>query len=161
METKRKSKKEKKSRSKDQRSSVQATDDDSKEQSASVADNDDKTEGGKTWQDMEAYDASPVPQHSPDRAPTIKSSVQSVVVRRCSPRPSPLQKPSPPSPSVLPSGGPFRSSTRQSPFEHSLSPPRKSPLTKSSPTMGFYQKEEGRSGELTAPIGTGYKRYAL
>nr|DBA33654.1 TPA: hypothetical protein GDO54_001303 [Pyxicephalus adspersus] len=161
VETKRKSKKEKKSHSKDQRSSVQA-DDDSKEQSASVADND-KTESSKTWQDMEAYDTSPVPQRSPDeRAPTVKSSVQSVVVRRCSPRPSPGQKPSPPSPSVLQSGGNFRSSSRQSPFEHSLSPPRKSPMTKSPPTLGSLygnQKEEGRSGELTAPIGTGYKRF--
>lgn len=165
VETKRKSKKEKKSHSKDQRSSVQATDDDSKEQSASVADNDDKTEGGKTWQDMEAYDTSPVRQHSSEeRAPTVKSSVQSVVVRRCSPRPSSGQKPSPSSPSVLQSGGTFRSSSRQSPFDHSLSPPRKSPMTKSPPTMGSLygsQKEEGRSGELTAPIGTGYKRYIL
>ncbi|XP_077337823.1 thyroid hormone receptor-associated protein 3 isoform X2 [Lithobates pipiens] len=162
VETKRKSKKEKKSHSKNQRSSVQATDDDSKEQSASVAD-DDKTEGGKTWQDMEAYDTSPVRQHSSEeRAPTVKSSVQSVVVRRCSPRPSPGQKPSPSSPSVLQSGGTFRSSSRQSPFDHSLSPPRKSPMTKSPPTMGSLygsQKEEGRSGELTAPIGTGYKRF--
>ncbi|XP_068125167.1 thyroid hormone receptor-associated protein 3 isoform X2 [Hyperolius riggenbachi] len=165
VETKRKSKKEKKSHSKDQRGSVQATDDESKEQSASgAADTGSKSEAGKAWQDMEAYDTSPIPHHSPEeRAPTVKSSVQSVVVRRCSPRPSSMQKPSPPSPSVLQSSGTFRSSSRQSPFEHSLSPPRKSPLTKSSPTVGSLygsiQKEEGRSEELTAPVGTGYKRF--
>ncbi|KAG9492863.1 hypothetical protein GDO78_001034 [Eleutherodactylus coqui] len=163
VETKRKSKKDKKSHSKDQRSSAQATDDDSKEQSASGGADPSSKEGNKAWQDMETYDESPAPQHSPsERTPTLKSSVQSVVVRRCSPRPSPAQKPSPPSPTVLQSSATFRVSSRQSPFEHSLSPPRKSPLTKSPPSMsslyGNSQKEEGRSGELTAPVGTGYKR---
>ncbi|XP_066431061.1 thyroid hormone receptor-associated protein 3 isoform X1 [Eleutherodactylus coqui] len=164
VETKRKSKKDKKSHSKDQRSSAQATDDDSKEQSASGGADPSSKEGNKAWQDMETYDESPAPQHSPsERTPTLKSSVQSVVVRRCSPRPSPAQKPSPPSPTVLQSSATFRVSSRQSPFEHSLSPPRKSPLTKSPPSMsslyGNSQKEEGRSGELTAPVGTGYKRF--
>ncbi|KAE8624170.1 hypothetical protein XENTR_v10005852 [Xenopus tropicalis] len=161
--SKRKSKKEKKSHSKDQRGSAQAVDDDSKEQSGSGGpDTSSKTEGSKAWQDMEAYDTSPVPQDSPaERAPTVKSSVQSVVVRRCSPRPSPVQKPSPPSPSVLQGSGAYRASSRQSPFDHSLSPPRKSPLTKSPPLGALYgnQKEEGRSGEMSAPIGTGYKRF--
>ncbi|XP_075709395.1 thyroid hormone receptor-associated protein 3 isoform X2 [Rhinoderma darwinii] len=164
VETKRKSKKDKKSRSKDQRSSAHASDDDSKEQSTSGAADPNSKEGSKAWQDMEAYDESPAPQHSPaERAPTLKSSVQSVVVRRCSPRPSPVQKPSPPSPTVLQSSGSFRASSRQSPFEHSLSPPRKSSLSKSPPSMsslyGNNQKEEGRSGEMTAPVGTGYKRF--
>ncbi|XP_077151956.1 thyroid hormone receptor-associated protein 3 isoform X2 [Ranitomeya variabilis] len=163
VETKRKSKKDKKRRSKDRRSSPPATDDDSKEQSTSGAADTGSKEGSKTWQDMEAYDESPAPQHSPERAPTLKSSVQSVVVRRCSPRPSPGQKPSPPSPTVLQSGSSFRASSRQSPFEHSLSPPRKSPMTKSPPSMsslyGNSQKEDGRSGEMTAPVGTGYKRF--
>ncbi|XP_075051552.1 thyroid hormone receptor-associated protein 3 isoform X2 [Mixophyes fleayi] len=165
VETKRKSRKEKKSHSKDRRGSVQATDDDSKEQSTSGAvDTGSKLEAGKAWQDIEAYDTSPVPQHSPvERAPTLKSSVQSVVVRRCSPRPSPVQKPSPPSPTTLQSSGPFRASSRQNIFDTSLSPPRKSPLTKSPPSMGSIygnnQREESRSGEMTAPIGTGYKRF--
>ncbi|XP_053310638.1 thyroid hormone receptor-associated protein 3 isoform X2 [Spea bombifrons] len=160
--SKRKSKKDKKSHSKEQRG--RASDDDSKEHSGSgAADTGNKTEGSKSWQNTETYDTSPVPQHSPaERAPTLKSSVQSVVVRRCSPRPSPALKPSPPSPSVLQSSGSFRASSRQSPFDHSLSPPRKSPLTKSPPTVSSLygnQKEEGRSGEMTAPIGTGYKRF--
>ncbi|XP_056413124.1 thyroid hormone receptor-associated protein 3 isoform X2 [Hyla sarda] len=164
VETKRKSKKDKKSRSKEKRSSAQATDDDSKEQSTSGAADAGSKEGSKAWEDMEAYDESPAPQHSPsERAPTVKSSVQSVVVRRCSPRPSPVQKPSPPSPTVLQSSSSFRASSRQSPFEHSLSPPRKSPLNKSPPSMSSLysnsQKEEGRSGEMTAPVGTGYKRF--
>ncbi|KAM4796358.1 thyroid hormone receptor-associated protein 3 isoform 2-T2 [Rhinophrynus dorsalis] len=162
--SKRKSRKEKKMYSKDQRGSVHADDDESKEQSESGGgETGSKAEGTKPWQDMEAYDTSPVPQHSPaERAPTLKSSVQSVVVKRCSPRPSPVQKPSPPSPSVLQSSGTFRASSRQSPFDHSLSPPRKSPLTKSPPSLGLLygsQKEEGRSGEMSAPIGTGYKRF--
>ncbi|XP_041438979.1 thyroid hormone receptor associated protein 3 S homeolog isoform X5 [Xenopus laevis] len=161
--SKRKSKKEKKSHSKDQRGSAQPVDDDSKEQSGSGgADTGSKTEGSKAWQDVEAYDTSPVPQDSPaERAPTVKSSVQSVVVRRCSPRPSPVQKTSPPSPSVLQSSGAYRASSRQSPFDQSLSPPRKSPLAKSPPLGSLYgnQKEEGRSAEMAAPIGTGYKRF--
>ncbi|XP_044143635.1 thyroid hormone receptor-associated protein 3 isoform X3 [Bufo gargarizans] len=164
VETRRKSKKDKKSHSKDQRSSAQVTDDESKEQSTSGGADPGSKEGSKSWQDIEAYDESPATQHSPsERAPTLKSSVQSVVVRRCSPRPSPGQKPSPPSPTGLQSSSSFRASSRQSPFEHSLSPPRKSPLTKSPPSMsslyGSSQKEEGRSGEMTAPVGTGYKRF--
>ncbi|KAG8451450.1 hypothetical protein GDO86_003599 [Hymenochirus boettgeri] len=161
--SKRKSKKEKKTHPKEQRGSVQAADEDSKEQSGSgVADTESKAEGSKSWQDMEAYDTSPVQQHSPvERVPTVKSSVQSVVVRRCSPRPSPVQKPSPSSPSVLQSSGVYRASSRQSPFDHSLSPPRKSPLTKSPPLGALYgiPKEECRSGEMSAPVGTGYKRF--
>ncbi|XP_075460657.1 thyroid hormone receptor-associated protein 3 isoform X2 [Ascaphus truei] len=162
--SKRKSRKEKKSHSKDQRGSTLAADDDSKDLSVpGAADSGSKAEGSKAWQDMEAYDTSPIPQHSPaERAPTLKSSVQSVVVRRCSPRPSPVQKPSPPSPSVLQSSASFRGSSRHSPFDHSLSPPRKSPLTRSPPSMSSLygnQKEEGRSGEMSAPIGTGYKRF--
>uniref|UniRef100_A0A8C5LV97 Thyroid hormone receptor associated protein 3 n=1 Tax=Leptobrachium leishanense TaxID=445787 RepID=A0A8C5LV97_9ANUR len=162
--SKRKSRKEKKINSKDQRGSVQTGDEDSKEPSASGAgETGSKNEASKSWQDIEAYDTSPIPQHSPaERGPTLKSSVQSVVVRRCSPRPGPGQKPSPPSPSVLQSSGAFRASSRQSPFDHSLSPPRKSPLTKSPPSMGSLyggQKEEGRSGDMSAPIGTGYKRF--
>ncbi|KAG8588405.1 hypothetical protein GDO81_005968 [Engystomops pustulosus] len=164
VETKRKSKKDKKSHSKDQRSPAHGSDDDSKEQSTTGAADSASKEGSKAWQDMEAYDESPATQHSPtERAPTLKSSVQSVVVRRSSPRPSPVQKPSPQSPTILQSSSSMRASSRQSPYEHSLSPPRKSPLTKSPPSMsslyGSSQKEEGRSGEMTAPVGTGYKRF--
>ncbi|XP_063810472.1 thyroid hormone receptor-associated protein 3 isoform X2 [Pseudophryne corroboree] len=157
VETKRKSRKEKKSHSKDQRGSIQATDDDSKEQSTpGAADTGNKMDASKSWQDMEAYDTSPVPQHSPaERAPTLKSSVQSVVVRRCSPRPSPVQKPSPPSPTSLQGSGTFRASARQNIFD--ISPPRKSPLTKSPPTMGSIYGNQRE--EMTAPIGTGYKRF--
>ncbi|XP_053562998.1 thyroid hormone receptor-associated protein 3 isoform X4 [Bombina bombina] len=161
---KRKSKKEKKAHSKEHRASTQAADESNDQSASGTGDAGTKNEGSKTWQEMETYDTSPVLQHSPvERAPTLKSSVQSVVVRRCSPRPSPLQKPSPPSPSVLQTNTSFRASSRQSPFDHSLSPPRKSPITKSPPSIsslyGGSQKEDSRAGEMSAPVGTGYKRF--
>ncbi|XP_029475081.1 thyroid hormone receptor-associated protein 3 isoform X4 [Rhinatrema bivittatum] len=157
--SKRKSRKEKKTQSKDKRGSLQsAMDDNGKEPSG--ADGNTKTaEGSKSWQDM-TYDTSPTAQHSPtERGPTLKSSVQSVVVRRCSPRSSPS-----PQSSALQSGTSFRVTSRQSPFEHSLSPPKKSPLNKSPPTLssiyGGNQKEEGRSGETIGLGGGTYsKRY--
>lgn len=157
--SKRKSRKEKKTQSKDKRGSLQtAMEDDSKETSGADG-NTKATEGSKSWQDM-TYDTSPTAQHSPtERGPTLKSSVQSVVVRRCSPRSSPS-----PQGSALQSGTSFRVMSRQSPFEHSLSPPKKSPLNKSPPTLssiyGGNQKEEGRSGDTSGLGGTLYsKRY--
>ncbi|XP_078503778.1 thyroid hormone receptor-associated protein 3-like [Lissotriton helveticus] len=152
--SKRKSRKEKKTRSKDKRASLQTTgEDDSKETSLSGGgEPNSKAETSKDWQDI-SYDTSPIAQHSPERAPTLKSSVQSVVVRR-SPRPNPLQK-SPPSPQggAPPSGSSFRALSRQSPFDHNtsgMSPPKKAPLSKTSPTISSLYgnpKDEGRPGD--------------
>ncbi|XP_069079954.1 thyroid hormone receptor-associated protein 3 isoform X2 [Pleurodeles waltl] len=152
--SKRKSRKEKKTRSKDKRASLQTTgEDDSKETSLSGGgEPNSKAETSKDWQDI-SYDTSPIAQHSPERAPTLKSSVQSVVVRR-SPRSNPLQK-SPPSPQggAPPSGSSFRALSRQSPFDHNtsgMSPPKKAPLSKTSPTISSLYgnpKDEGRPGD--------------
>ncbi|XP_026558556.1 thyroid hormone receptor-associated protein 3 isoform X2 [Pseudonaja textilis] len=162
--SKRWSLKEKKS-SKEVRGSQSAGDnqgDDSKEQpfSGGTAQEVKSSEGSKTWQDVGTYGtsaasrASAMTELSPkERSPALKSPLQSVVVRRRSPRPSPLQKPSPTSSnpsqlgSALQSGSSFQAASHQ--FEHglaSLSPTRKSPVCKSPTTIssiyGASQKEE-------------------
>ncbi|NXU49821.1 TR150 protein, partial [Turnix velox] len=167
--SKRKSGKEKKSSSKDTRASQPPGDnqgDESKEQSLSGAAAQDAkaSEVSKPWQETSTYGTSSasrasVTELSPrERSPALKSPLQSVVVRRRSPRPSPLQKSSPPlsSPSALSSGlqgssssTSFQAGSHQSPFEHGssgLSPTRKSPVCKSpTPVSSMYgtsQKEE-------------------
>ncbi|XP_061452172.1 thyroid hormone receptor-associated protein 3 isoform X3 [Rhineura floridana] len=163
--SKRRSLKEKKSSSKDARGSQGAGDnqgDDTKEQpfSGGAAQDAKSSEGSKPWQEVGAYGtgsasrASAVTELSPkERSPALKSPLQSVVVRRRSPRPSPLQKPSPTSSnasqlgSVLQSSSSFQAASHQ--FEHNLaglSPTRKSPVCKSPTTIssiyGASQKEE-------------------
>uniref|UniRef100_A0A8D0BT32 Thyroid hormone receptor associated protein 3 n=1 Tax=Salvator merianae TaxID=96440 RepID=A0A8D0BT32_SALMN len=163
--SKRRSLKEKKSSSKDARGSQGAGDiqgDEAKEQPFSEGSTQDakSSEGSKPWQEVGSYGtgstsrASAVTELSPkERSPALKSPLQSVVVRRRSPRPSPLQKPSPTSSnpaqlgSALQSGCSFQAGAHQ--FEHnlgSLSPTRKSPVCKSPTTIssiyGASQKEE-------------------
>uniref|UniRef100_A0ABM5ES60 Thyroid hormone receptor-associated protein 3 isoform X2 n=1 Tax=Pogona vitticeps TaxID=103695 RepID=A0ABM5ES60_9SAUR len=165
--SKRRSLKDKKSSSKDGRGSQAAGgdnqgDDDTKEQpfSGGAAQDAKSTEGSKPWQEVGAYGASSasrasaVSELSPkERSPALKSPLQSVVVRRRSPRPAPLQKPSPTSSnpsqlgSALQSGSSFQAGTH--PFEHNLaglSPTRKSPVSKSPTTIsslyGTSQKED-------------------
>lgn len=157
--------KEKKSSSKDARGSQAAGDnqgDDNKEQpfSGGTVLDAKSSEGSKSWQEVGTYGtgsasrASAVTELSPkERSPALKSPLQSVVVRRRSPRPSPLQKPSPTSSnptqlgSTLQSSSSFQSGSHQ--FEHNLtglSPTRKSPVCKSPTTIssiyGASQKEE-------------------
>lgn len=102
-----------------------------------------------------------------ERSPALKSPLQSVVVRRRSPRPSPVQKPSPPRSSPSPMGSAaqsgstsFQGGSHQSPFEHGsagMSPTRKSPVCKSpTPVSSLYgaaPKEEG-----TAPGGGAFSK---
>uniref|UniRef100_A0A8D0G3Z6 Thyroid hormone receptor associated protein 3 n=1 Tax=Sphenodon punctatus TaxID=8508 RepID=A0A8D0G3Z6_SPHPU len=170
--SKRRSMKEKKSSSKDGRGSQAAGDsqgDDSKEQPFSGGASQDvkKSDGSKPWQDASAYGtssvsrASAVPELSPrERSPALKSPLQSVVVRRRSPRPSPLQKPSPPSsnPSQLSSG--LQGST-SFPFDHGssgLSPTRKSPVCKS-PTVSSIYGTSQKEDSATAGGSAFSKRY--
>ncbi|XP_044275389.1 thyroid hormone receptor-associated protein 3 isoform X2 [Varanus komodoensis] len=163
--SKRRSLKDKKSSTKDARASQGAGDnqgDDTKEQPFSGGTSQDvkSSEGSKPWQEVGTYGtssasrASAVSELSPkERSPALKSPLQSVVVRRRSPRPSPLQKPSPTSSnasqlgSALQSGSSFQAGSHQ--FEHNLaglSPTRKSPVCKSptpiSSIYGASQKEE-------------------
>ncbi|XP_048355911.1 thyroid hormone receptor-associated protein 3 [Sphaerodactylus townsendi] len=163
--SKRRSVKDKKSSSKDARGSQGAGDsqgDDTKDQPFSGGTSQDakSSEGSKSWQEVGTYGtstasrASVVTELSPkERSPALKSPLQSVVVRRRSPRPSPLQKPSPTSSNPtqmgmgLQSSSSFQAGSHQ--FEHnlaSLSPTRKSPLCKSPTTIGSIygasQKEE-------------------
>uniref|UniRef100_A0A5F9CXY8 Thyroid hormone receptor associated protein 3 n=1 Tax=Oryctolagus cuniculus TaxID=9986 RepID=A0A5F9CXY8_RABIT len=178
--SKRKSTKEKKSSSKDSRPSQAAGDnqgDEAKEQafSGSTSQDTKASESSKPWPDATTYStgstsrASAVSELSPrERSPALKSPLQSVVVRRRSPRPSPVPKPSPPLSntsqmgSALPSGAGYQSGTHQGQFDHgsgSLSPSKKSPVGKSPPatgsTYGSSQKEEN-----TAQGGAAYtKRY--
>ncbi|XP_012294994.1 thyroid hormone receptor-associated protein 3 isoform X1 [Aotus nancymaae] len=177
--SKRKSAKEKKSSSKDSRPSQAAGDnqgDETKEQAFSGGSSQDTkaSESSKPWPDAtygtgSASRASAVSELSPrERSPALKSPLQSVVVRRRSPRPSPVPKPSPPLSSTsqmgssLPSGAGYQSGTHQGQFDHgsgSLSPSKKSPVGKSPPstgsTYGSSQKEEN-----AAPGGAAYtKRY--
>uniref|UniRef100_A0A8P0T1T9 Thyroid hormone receptor associated protein 3 n=2 Tax=Canis lupus familiaris TaxID=9615 RepID=A0A8P0T1T9_CANLF len=178
--SKRKSAKEKKSSSKDSRPSQAAGDnqgDEAKEQTFSGGTSQDTkaSDSSKPWPDATTYSAgsasraSAVSELSPrERSPALKSPLQSVVVRRRSPRPSPVPKPSPPLSntsqmgSTLQSGAGYQAGTHQSPFDHgsgSLSPSKKSPVGKSPPatgsTYGSSQKEES-----TAPGGAAYtKRY--
>ncbi|XP_040830142.1 thyroid hormone receptor-associated protein 3 [Ochotona curzoniae] len=180
VESKRKSTKEKKSSSKDSRPSQAAGDnqgDEAKEQAFSGGTSQDTktSESSKPWPDATTYGtgstsrASAVSELSPrERSPALKSPLQSVVVRRRSPRPSPVPKPSPPLSntsqmgSAQPSSAGYQSGTHQGQFEHgsgSLSPSKKSPVGKSPPstgsTYGSSQKEES-----TAPGGAAYtKRY--
>ncbi|XP_042295169.1 thyroid hormone receptor-associated protein 3 isoform X2 [Sceloporus undulatus] len=163
--SKRRSLKDKKSSSKDARGSQGAGDsqgDESKEPpfSGGAAQDAKSSEGSKPWQEVGSYGvgsasrASAVTELSPkERSPALKSPLQSVVVRRRSPRPSPLQKPSPTSSnptqlgSALQGGSCFQAGSH--PFEHnlgSLSPTRKSPVCKSPTTIssiyGTSQKDE-------------------
>ncbi|XP_037005727.2 thyroid hormone receptor-associated protein 3 [Artibeus jamaicensis] len=165
--SKRKSAKEKKSSSKDSRPSQAAGDnqgEEAKEQTFSGGSSQDTkaSESSKPWADASTYSASSasrasaVSELSPrERSPALKSPLQSVVVRRRSPRPSPVPKPSPPLSSTsqmgsaLQSGSGYQSGTHQGQFEHgsgSLSPSKKSPVGKSPPasgsTYGSSQKEE-------------------
>ncbi|MBV96953.1 Thyroid hormone receptor-associated protein 3, partial [Eschrichtius robustus] len=178
--SKRKSAKEKKSSSKDSRPSQAAGDnqgDEAKEQPFSGGTSQDTkaSESSKPWPDATTYRAgsasraSAVSELSPrERSPALKSPLQSVVVRRRSPRPSPVPKPSPPLSSTsqmgstLQSGAGYQAGTHQGQFDHgsgSLSPSKKSPMGKSPPatgsTYGSSQKEEA-----AAPGGAAYtKRY--
>jgi len=175
--SKRKSGKEKKSSSKEARASQAAGDnqgDDSKEQpfSGAAAQDAKASEGSKPWQDVSTYGSSSTsraaaPELSPrERSPALKSPLQSVVVRRRSPRPSPLQKSSSPlsNPSQMSSASQsstsFQAGSHQSPFDHGssgLSPTRKSPVCKSptpiSSMYGTSQKEE-----TTAPGGGAFSK---
>ncbi|XP_055978730.1 thyroid hormone receptor-associated protein 3 [Sorex fumeus] len=177
--SKRKSAKEKKSSSKDSRPSQAAGDnqgDESKEQTFSGGASQDSkaSDSSKPWPDASGYSAgsasrgSGVSELSPrERSPALKSPLQSVVVRRRSPRPSPVPKPSPPLSSTsqmgssLQSGSGYQAGAHQGQFDHSsgsLSPSKKSPVGKSPPTTGSAygssQKEE------SAPGGAAYsKRY--
>ncbi|XP_008149351.2 thyroid hormone receptor-associated protein 3 [Eptesicus fuscus] len=169
--SKRKSAKEKKSSSKDSRPSQSAGDnqgEEAKEQSFSGGTSQDTkaSESSKPWADASTYSAgsasraSAVSELSPrERSPALKSPLQSVVVRRRSPRPSPVPKPSPPLSSTsqmgsgLQSGSGYQAGTHQGQFDHgsgSLSPSKKSPVGKSPPatgsTYGSSQKEEAASG---------------
>lgn len=150
--------KDKKS-SKDVRGSQAAGDqeDDAKEQpfSGGAAQDAKSSEASKAWQEVGTYGtssasrASAVTELSPkERSPALKSPLQSVVVRRRSPRPSPLQKPSPTSSnpsqmgSTLQSSSSFQAGSHQ--FDHTLaglSPTCKSPTTISS-IYGASQKDE-------------------
>uniref|UniRef100_A0A250YL46 Thyroid hormone receptor-associated protein 3 n=1 Tax=Castor canadensis TaxID=51338 RepID=A0A250YL46_CASCN len=165
--SKRKSAKDKKSSSKDSRPSQAAGDnqgDEAKDQTFSGGTSQDTkaSESSKQWPDATTYStgsasrASAVSDLSPrERSPALKSPLQSVVVRRRSPRPSPVPKPSPPLSntsqmgSTLPGGAGYQSGTHQGQFDHgsgSLSPSKKSPVGKSPPATGSTysssQKEE-------------------
>lgn len=176
--SKRKSGKEKKSSSKDARASQAAGDnqgDESKEQpfSGAAAQDVKASEGSKPWQDASTYGTSStsrasVSELSPrERSPALKSPLQSVVVRRRSPRPSPLQKSSPPlsSPSQMSSAlqsssTSFQAGAHQSPFDHgsaSLSPTRKSPVCKSPTPIGSIYSTSQKE-ESTAPGGGAFSK---
>ncbi|XP_049630626.1 thyroid hormone receptor-associated protein 3 isoform X1 [Suncus etruscus] len=169
--SKRKSAKDKKSSSKDSRPSQAAGDnqgDESKEQtfSGSTSQDSKASDSSKPWPDASAYSAgsasrvSAVSELSPrERSPALKSPLQSVVVRRRSPRPSPVPKPSPPLSSTsqmgssLQSGSGYQAGAHQGQFDHgsgSLSPSKKSPVGKSPPTTGSTygssQKDEAAAG---------------
>lgn len=107
------------------------------------------------------------PELSPrERSPALKSPLQSVVVRRRSPRPSPLQKSSPPlsnpsqMSSSLQSSTSFQAGSHQSPFDHgsaSLSPTRKSPVCKSPTPIGSIYSTSQKE-ETTAPGGGAFSK---
>ncbi|CAO2589000.1 Thyroid hormone receptor-associated protein 3 [Lemmus lemmus] len=86
-----------------------------------------------------------------ERSPALKSPLQSVVVRRRSPRPSPVPKPSPPLSntsqmgSSMSGGTGYQSGTHQGQFDHgsgSLSPSKKSPVGKSPPATARYLEDQ-------------------
>uniref|UniRef100_A0A8C8TYN0 Thyroid hormone receptor-associated protein 3 n=1 Tax=Peromyscus maniculatus bairdii TaxID=230844 RepID=A0A8C8TYN0_PERMB len=154
--SKRKSTKEKKSSSKDSRPSQAAGDnqgDEAKEQTFSGGASQDikGSESSKLWPDATTYSTgstsrASVSDLSPqERSPALKSPLQSVVVRRRSPRPSPVSKPSPPLSntsqmgSSMSGGAGLQSGTHQGQFDRgsgSLSPSKKSPVGKSPPATG-------------------------
>ncbi|XP_036888543.1 thyroid hormone receptor-associated protein 3 isoform X2 [Sturnira hondurensis] len=178
--SKRKSAKEKKSSSKDSRPSQAAGDnqgEEAKEQTFSGGSSQDTkaSESSKPWADASTYSAgsasraSAVSELSPrERSPALKSPLQSVVVRRRSPRPSPVPKPSPPLSSTsqmgsaLQSGSGYQSGTHQGQFDHgsgSLSPSKKSPVGKSPPASGSAYGSSQKE-EAAASGGAAYtKRY--
>lgn len=109
------------------------------------------SESSKPWPDATTYSTgsasrASVSDLSPrERSPALKSPLQSVVVRRRSPRPSPVSKPSPPLSntsqmgSSMSGGAGYQSGTHQGQFDHgsgSLSPSKKSPVGKSPPATG-------------------------
>ncbi|XP_036600201.1 thyroid hormone receptor-associated protein 3 [Trichosurus vulpecula] len=178
--SKRKSVKEKKSSSKDNRPSQTAGDnqgDDSKEQPFPGGTSQDAkpSESSKPWPEATTYGAgsasrASVSELSPrERSPALKSPLQSVVVRRRSPRPSPVQKPSPPLStssqmgSALQSSTGFQAGAHQSQFDHGaggLSPSKKSPVGKSPPAIGSTYGSSSQKEEVSAPGGAAYsKRY--
>lgn len=154
--SKRKSTKEKKSSSKDSRPSQAAGDnqgDEAKEQTFSGGASQDTkgSESSKPWPDATTYSTGSASRASAsdlsprERSPALKSPLQSVVVRRRSPRPSPVPKPSPPLSntsqmgSSMSGGAGYQSGTHQGQFDHgsgSLSPSKKSPVGKSPPATG-------------------------
>uniref|UniRef100_A0A8C2W1M8 Uncharacterized protein n=1 Tax=Chinchilla lanigera TaxID=34839 RepID=A0A8C2W1M8_CHILA len=165
--SKRKSAKEKKCSSKDSWPSQAAGDnqgDEAKDQTFSGgASQDTKTsESSRPWPDAPTYSTGSAPRASAvsdlsprEQSPAPKSPLQSVVVRRRSPRPSPVPKPSPLLSSTsqmgssLHSGAGYQSGSHQSQFDHgfaSLSPSKKYPVGKSPPaagsTYGSSQKKE-------------------
>ncbi|XP_073936659.1 thyroid hormone receptor-associated protein 3 [Castor canadensis] len=178
--SKRKSAKDKKSSSKDSRPSQAAGDnqgDEAKDQTFSGGTSQDTkaSESSKQWPDATTYStgsasrASAVSDLSPrERSPALKSPLQSVVVRRRSPRPSPVPKPSPPLSntsqmgSTLPGGAGYQSGTHQGQFDHgsgSLSPSKKSPVGKSPPATGSTYSSSQKE-ESAASGGAAYtKRY--
>ncbi|XP_004678857.1 PREDICTED: thyroid hormone receptor-associated protein 3 isoform X1 [Condylura cristata] len=178
--SKRKSTKEKKSSSKDSRPSQVTGDnqgDEAKEQAFAGGTSQDTkaSESSKSWPDATTYSASSASRASAaselsprERSPALKSPLQSVVVRRRSPRPSPVPKPSPPLSSTsqmgstLQSGAGYQAGTHQGQFDHgsgSLSPSKKSPVGKSPPTTGSTYGSSQKE-EAAAPGGATYtKRY--
>ncbi|XP_049641815.1 thyroid hormone receptor-associated protein 3-like [Suncus etruscus] len=174
-----KSAKDKKSSSKDRRPSQAAGDnqgDESKEQtfSGSTSQDSKASDSSKPWPDASAYSAgfaspvSAVPELSPrERSPALKSPLQSVVVRRLSPHPSPVPKPSTPLSSTsqlgssLQSGSGYQAGAHQGQFDHgsgSLSPSKKSPVGKSPPTTGSTYGSSQK--DVAAAGGVAYlKRY--
>ncbi|XP_041507485.1 thyroid hormone receptor-associated protein 3 isoform X3 [Microtus oregoni] len=177
--SKRKSTKEKKSSSKDSRPSQAAGDnqgDEAKEQTFSGGASQDikGSESSKPWPDATTYSTGSASRASAsdlsprERSPALKSPLQSVVVRRRSPRPSPVPKPSPPLSntsqmgSSMSGGAGYQSGTHQGQFDHgsgSLSPSKKSPMGKSPPATGSAYGSSQKD-ESAASGGAAYtKRY--
>ncbi|KAM8790037.1 thyroid hormone receptor-associated protein 3 [Rhynchonycteris naso] len=174
--SKRKSAKEKKSSSKDSRPSQSAGDnqgDESKEQTFSGGTSQDtkSSESSKPWADATTYSAgsasrgSAVSELSPrERSPALKSPLQSVVVRRRSPRPSPVPKPSPPLSSASQMGSALQSGSgyQAGQFDHgsgSLSPSKKSPVGKSPPATGSAYGSSQKEEAAASGGGVYTKRY--
>ncbi|XP_051044732.1 thyroid hormone receptor-associated protein 3 isoform X2 [Phodopus roborovskii] len=178
--SKRKATKEKKSSSKDSRPSQAAGDnqgDEAKEQTFSGGASQDikGSESSKPWPDATTYSTgsasrASVSDLSPrERSPALKSPLQSVVVRRRSPRPSPVPKPSPPLSntsqmgSSMSGGAGYQSGTHQGQFDHgsgSLSPSKKSPVGKSPPATGSAYGSSQKEESAASGGGAAYtKRY--
>ncbi|XP_052573942.1 thyroid hormone receptor-associated protein 3 isoform X3 [Peromyscus californicus insignis] len=177
--SKRKSTKEKKSSSKDSRPSQAAGDnqgDEAKEQTFSGGASQDikGSESSKPWPDATTYSTgsasrASVSDLSPrERSPALKSPLQSVVVRRRSPRPSPVPKPSPPLSntsqmgSSMSGGAGYQSGTHQGQFDHgsgSLSPSKKSPVGKSPPATGSAYGSSQKEESVASGAAAYTKRY--